>query len=223
MENYDRLKIELFKIIKIVFGLFVFALGTVCILNARIGVGPWDIFHQGISNVTGITVGQASISMGVLIVGLDIYLGQAIGFATIANMILIGSFMDLLMIADFVPKPETFLPSLILLIVGLFLHGIGVFLYIAVGWGAGPRDGLMVVLVKKTGKSVRLIKTIIEFFAAAGGYLLGGDLGMGTLIVAFLSGPIWQFIFQLFKFNINEVEHLSVQEHIKLIKSNLAK
>lgn len=218
MENNKTFKVTSLKIFRLVFGLFVFAMGTVCILNAEIGVGPWDIFHQGISKLTGITVGQASISMGIIIIVLDIYLGQPIGWGTIANMILIGSFMDLLMVADFIPKPEGFLPSLILLVIGLFFHGIGVYLYIAVGWGAGPRDGLMVVLMNKTGKSVRLIKTIIEFFAAAGGYLLGGNLGIGTLIVAFLSGPIWQFIFNLLKFNINEVEHISVQEHLRLLR-----
>lgn len=216
--NKTLIKQTSLKIIRLIFGLFVFALGTVCILNAKIGVAPWDVFHQGVSKLTGITVGQASISMGVIIVALDIYLGQPIGWGSIANMLLIGTFIDLLMLGNIVPIFEGFLPSLILLLIGLVLHGFGVFLYIAVGWGAGPRDGLMVVLMKKTGKSVRLIKSILEILAVSAGFLLGGNLGIGTIIVAFLSGPIWQYIFKLLKFNVNDVEHRSIQDDFKLLK-----
>lgn len=223
MVERTKIKEVSFNIIRLVFGLFVFALGTVCILNAKIGVAPWDVFHQGVSKVTGITVGQASISMGLIIVFLDIYLGQPIGWGTIANMLLIGTFIDLLMASGLVPTFESFIPSLILLFLGLILHGLGVFLYIAVGWGAGPRDGLMVVLMKKTGKSVRLIKSILEVFAVSVGFLLGGNLGVGTLIVAFLSGPIWQYIFKLFKFNVNEVEHRAMQDDLKLLKEKYSK
>ncbi len=219
----SKLKTISFNIFRLIFGLFVFSLGTVCILNAKIGVAPWDVFHQGVSRVTGITVGQASISMGLIIVFLDIYLGQPIGWGTIANMLLIGTFIDLLMMANILPSFEAFLPSLILLLVGLIFHGLGVFLYIAVGWGAGPRDGLMVVLMKKTGKSVRLIKSILELFAVSVGFLLGGNLGVGTLIVAFLSGPIWQYIFKLFKFDVNAVEHRAIQDDFRKLKDKYSK
>lgn len=217
------LRTTMIKMMKFVFGLFVFAAGTVCILNAAIGVGPWDVFHQGVSKQTGITVGQASIYLGLIILVLDIYLGQPIGWGTIGNMILIGTFVDLIMLSGLIPRPEKFFNSLILLSVGLLLHGLGVYLYISVGWGAGPRDGLMVILVKKTGKSVRLIKSIQEIFAVSIGYLLGGNLGIGTLIVAFLSGPIWQFIFKLFKFDVNEVEHRAIQNDIKFIRDKYFK
>ena len=217
------LKTTSFNIIRLVFGLFVFSVGTVCILNARIGVAPWDVFHQGVSRLTGITVGRASIFMGVIIVALDIYLGQPIGWGSIANMLLIGTFIDLLMLGNNVPSFEGFFPSLILLLIGIVFHGLGVFLYIAVGWGAGPRDGLMVVLMKKTGKSVRLIKSVIEVFAVSIGYLLGGNLGVGTIIVAFLSGPIWQYIFKALKFNVNDVEHRSIQDDFRLLKEKYSK
>ena len=127
------------------------------------------------------------------------------------------------MLNNLVPFFEGYLPRIIQLFVGIAINGIAVFLYMGVGWGAGPRDGLMVALMIRTGKSIRLIKSIIEGFAVVVGFILGGNLGIGTLIAAFLSGPIWQYIYKLLKFNVDEVEHLSIQEHLKLIKNNLPK
>ncbi|MDR7871144.1 MAG: hypothetical protein RIN55_09810 [Tissierellaceae bacterium] len=213
-----NIKATSLKIVRLVFGFLLFAVGTVCIINAKIGVSPWDVFHQGLSKLTGITLGQASISTGVIIIAIDIYLGQPIGWSTVSNMLLIGTFIDLLMLGNLVPSPESFIPSLILLLFGIVLQGFAVFLYMPVGWGAGPRDGLMVVLMNKTGKSVRFIKSIIEIFAVSIGYLLGGNLGVGTIIFAFMTGPIWQYIFKLLKFNVNEVEHRFIQDDIKLLK-----
>lgn len=206
------------KIFRLVFGLFVFAAGVVCVLNAAIGVAPWDVLHQGVSNVTGITVGKANIYSGVIIIAIDIYLGQAVGWGTISNMILIGTFIDLLMLNNLIPSFEGFMPSLIFLLIGIVIQGLGVFLYMGVGWGAGPRDGLMVVLTKRTGKSVRLIKSSIEVCAVVVGYLLGGNLGVGTVIMALLSGPVWQFLFKHLKFNVSAIEHRFIQDDILLLK-----
>lgn len=222
-DNNNMLKITLQKFLRLILGLFVHAIGVVCILNARVGVAPWDVLHQGLSGLIGITVGQANISTGLIIVVLDIYLGQPIGFGTISNMFLLGTFMDVLMLNNLVPFFEGYLPRILQMFAGIAINGIAVFLYMGVGWGAGPRDGLMVALMKRTGRSVRFIKTVIEGFAVVVGFILGGNLGIGTIIVAFLSGPIWQYMYKILKFDLNEVEHLSIQEHIKLIKENIAK
>lgn len=211
----ETFKVLSFNIIKLTFGLFVFGVGTVCLLNAQIGVASWDVLHQGISNVTGMTVGIANIFVGFLVLLIDILLKQDIGWSTIANMILIGVYVDILMFYNLVPIFEGFLPSLILLLIGIILQGIGFYIYISVGWGAGPRDGLMVVLMKRTGKSVRFMKSFLETLVVAIGYLLGGNLGVGTLIVALFSGAIWQFIFKLIKFDVNGVKHISIQEQFK--------
>lgn len=220
--NKKKLKTILFNIFRLVFGLFVFGLGTVCMLNAKIGVAPWDVFHQGISNVTGTTVGRANICVGFIILVIDIFLGQDIGWSTIANMILIGVFVDILMFYNLVPIFDAFLPSLILLLIGIIVQGIGFYIYITAGWGAGPRDGLMVVLMKRTGKSVRLIKSFIEVLAVAIGYILGGNLGIGTIIVAFLIGPIWQYLFKLIKFDLDALEHRFIKDDIKFLKEKFS-
>ena len=215
----NKLKIA----IKLVFGLFLFALGIVLTLNAGIGVAPWDVFHQGVSKVTGITIGKASIYSGLIIIVLDIILGQDIGWATICNMILIGTFIDILMLNNLVPIFKSFLPSLIMLLLGIAVQGYGCYFYISAGLGAGPRDGLMVVLTKRTGKSVRLIKSAIEIPAVTLGYILGGNLGIGTIIMAFFSGQIWQLVFKSLDFNIGGVEHRYLKDDILYLKDKFNK
>lgn len=215
------MKNKLIVAIKLVFGLFVFALGVVFTMNAGIGVAPWDVFHQGISKVTGITVGRANIYMGMIIIILDIVLGQAIGWATVCNMILIGTFMDILMLNNLVPIFQGFLPRLIMLILGMIIEGYGCYLYISAGLGAGPRDGLMVVLTNKTGKPVGIIKSIIEICAVTVGFILGGNLGIGTLIMAIFTGQIWEIIFKSVNFNVSGVEHRFIQDDIQYLKEKI--
>lgn len=219
----ETLKIITFKTFKLAFGLFVFGIGLVCLLNAQIGVASWDVLHQGISIVTGMTVGKANIFVGFGILIINILLKQDIGWGTIANMILIGVYVDILMFYNLVPIFEGFLPSLILLLIGIILQGIGFYIYISVGWGAGPRDGLMVALMKRTGRPVRFMKSLIEILVVAIGYLLGGNLGIGTFIVAFFSGAIWQFLFKLLRFDVTEVKHVYIREHYKLMCKSLSK
>ncbi len=204
--------------IKLVFGLFLFALGVVFTMNAGIGVAPWDVLHQGISKVTGITVGRANIYMGLVIIILDIVLGQAIGWATVCNMILIGTFIDILMLNNLVPVFDGFFPSLIMLILGMIIEGYGCYFYISAGLGAGPRDGLMVVLTKRTGKPVGIIKSLIEICAVSIGFLLGGNLGIGTLIMAIFTGQVWQIVFKTVDFDVSEVDHRFIQDDIKYLK-----
>lgn len=215
------MKNKLIVAIKLVFGLFVFALGVVFTMNAGIGVAPWDVFHQGISKVTGITVGRANIYMGMIIIILDIVLGQAIGWATVCNMILIGTFMDILMLNNLVPIFQGFLPRLIMLILGMIIEGYGCYLYISAGLGAGPRDGLMVVLTNKTGKPVGIIKSIIEICAVTVGFILGGNLGIGTLIMAIFTGQIWEIIFKSVNFDVSGVEHRFIQDDIQYLKEKI--
>lgn len=205
-------------LIKLILGLFLFAVGIVMTINANLGVAPWDVFHHGLSLTTNITMGSASILVGILIVLIDISLGQNIGWATIMNMLLIGAFMDILMLNNLIPIAHSFLPGIIMLLTGILIEGYGCWIYISVGMGAGPRDGLMVVLTKKTGKSVRLVKSLVDVCAVTTGYLLGGKLGIGTLIMALLGGQIFQFAFRTVKFDVKGIHHRFIQDDIKLLK-----
>lgn len=206
------------QITRVVFGLFLFALGIVMTVNANLGVSPWDVFHQGLSKTFGITLGRANIITGLFIIVLDVALGQTIGWATIMNMLLIGTFIDILMLNNLVPVFDSFIPSLIMLLLGVLIEGYGCYIYISGGMGAGPRDGLMVVLTRRTGKSVRLIKSAIEIIVVTVGILLGGKFGIGTLIMALFGGMILQFAFKTVNFRVNQVQHRFIQDDLKLIK-----
>ncbi len=206
------------QIARVVFGLFLFALGIVMTVNANLGVSPWDVFHQGLSKTFGITLGRANIITGFFIIGLDVVLGQTIGWATIMNMLLIGTFIDILMLNNLVPVFDSFVPSLIMLLLGVLIEGYGCFIYISGGMGAGPRDGLMVVLTRRTGKSVRVIKSAIEVIVVTVGIILGGKFGIGTLIMALFGGMIFQFAFKTVNFKVNQVQHRFIQDDLKLLK-----
>lgn len=212
------MKNKLIRSFRLIFGLFLFAFGIVMTINAGLGVAPWDVFHQGLSNVVGITMGKASILVGLFVVILNVVLGQPIGWATILNMLLIGFFMDVLMLNHLIPVFNNNFLNFVMLLLGVFIEGTGCWLYISAGLGAGPRDGLMVVLTKRTGKSVRFIKSILEVGAVTIGYFLGGSVGIGTLIMALLGGPIFQLVFKLVKFSVKDVEHRFIQDDIKFIK-----
>ncbi|HMM69650.1 MAG TPA: hypothetical protein PKD08_04070 [Gudongella oleilytica] len=206
------------QVARVVFGLFLFALGIVMTVNANLGVSPWDVFHQGLSKTFGITLGRANIITGFFIIGLDVVLGQTIGWATIMNMLLIGTFIDILMLNNLVPVFDSFIPSLIMLLLGVLIEGYGCYIYISGGMGAGPRDGLMGVLTRRTRRSVRLIKSAIEVIVVTVGIFLGGKFGIGTLIMALFGGAIFQFAFKTVNFKVNQVQHRFIQDDLKLLK-----
>lgn len=217
MKNLSKRCIRLFA------GYFVCALGMVMTMNANLGFAPWDILHQGIGNVTGLTIGKANIILGFIIVLIDIFLGEHIGWGTVLNMIFVGVFIDIIMINGLVPMFTSFIPSLLILLLGVLTLGYGVFIYMGAGFGAGPRDALMVGLTKRTGKSVRFVKNTVEILALTLGYFLGGIPGIGTAILAVSGGYFFQFAFKTVNFNVAEVEHRLIIDDIRYFKEKLEK
>ncbi|MDR7855086.1 hypothetical protein [Tissierella sp.] len=209
--------------IRLFVGYFVCAIGMVMTINANLGVAPWDVLHQGLGNVTGLTLGKANIMVGLTIIIIDIVLGQNIGWGTIFNMTSIGVFIDILMSNNLIPIFDSFLPSLLMMIIGMIILGYGVFIYIGAGYGAGPRDGLMVALTIITKKSVRFVKNSVEILALVVGYFLGGSVGIGTAIMSILGGYFFQFAFKTVNFNVSEVKHRWIKDDIKFIKEKLVK
>lgn len=193
---------------RLILGILLYALGIVLSINANLGVSPWDTFHQGISNLVNITFGQASIAVGFIIVLLNLYLKENIGIGTILNMVLIGIFIDLIMYYNLIPIMDSLIPGLIMIILSMFVIALATYCYIGAGFGSGPRDGLMVGLTKKTGRPVGLIRGLIELAVLIIGFLLGGKVGIGTVILAFGIGPIVQFTFNKLNFEVGDVEHI---------------
>ncbi len=205
------------RVVKLFFGIFLYALGIVMTINANLGLAPWDVFHQGLANNINITMGQASICVGLVIVVLDSFLGERLGWGTLANMVFIGLIMDILMLNHIVPVFQSVYLRYLLMLLGMFTIGIASYFYISAALGSGPRDGLMVAMTKKTTKSVRFIRNSIELGALAVGYLMGGSIGIGTVIMALTSGYFVQFAFRLFRYNVKETKHRFIDEDIKYL------
>ncbi|MGE4282878.1 MAG: YitT family protein [Clostridia bacterium] len=211
------------RVIQLFLGLFLFAVGIVMTINANFGLAPWDVFHQGISAKTNITLGQVSIIAGIILIIINSFLGERTGWGTLANMLFVGLFLDFLMLNKFIPTFTHELPRFLMLLAGMFIIGVGSYFYLRVGLGSGPRDGLMIALTKKTQKSVGFIRNVIESGVLILGYLLGGYIGIGTLVVALTIGYFIQFAFKIFHFNVSEVKHRFIDEDIKWLLRRLVK
>lgn len=168
-------------------GLFLFACGVVCFLDARLGLPPWDVLHQGLAKHTPITFGEANIAVGIVVLALSYFLGARIGIGTVANATLIGAFVSLLQLVHL--EPASLVARGGLLAVGLALFGVGSAFYIGADLGAGPRDSLMLVGAQRTGRRVGVVRFAIEAAVLAIGFGLGGSLGVGTVLFAALIGP----------------------------------
>lgn len=205
------------RIAKLSLGLCLYAIGIVMTINANLGLAPWEIFHQGLSIKIGITMGQASIFVGLVFVILNSLLGERLGWGTLSNMVFIGLLLDILMLNHIIPVFQSIIPRFIMMLMGVFTIGIASYFYISAGFGSGPRDGLMVALTKKTTRSVRFIRNSIEISALIAGYILGGSAGIGTLIMAVTAGYFVQFSFKLFKYDLKETKHRFIDEDIKYL------
>jgi uncharacterized membrane protein YczE len=176
------------RLVQLYAGLIVFAFGEVLILRAALGVIPWDVFHQGLVNHFGLTIGQWSIIVGALVLLMWIPLREKPGLGTVSNVFVIGFFVDVFL--GVVPAPDALWLRIAFLVAGIVINGVATAAYIGALLGPGPRDGLMTGLVRRTGGSVRVVRTSIEVVVVIVGWLLGGNLGLGTVAFALLIGPV---------------------------------
>ena len=198
------------------FGLFLFALGAVMMLYADLGLSSWGVFQYGLMNTIGLTFGQASqlVGLGVLLLGW--ILGFPPGFGTVMNMFFIGYFIDRIMEWWAAPSYGNLVLQLALLIGGMAMIGIASFFYLSPKLGAGPRDGLMIGLVRKLNRPVGQVRGAIEVTVTVLGYLMGGPVGIGTVIAAFSVGYFVQLAFNLGKYDRN-AKHMDFPDLAKYL------
>ncbi len=176
-------------------------------VNANLGLAPWEAFHIGLSQSTGLSFGTISIIVGFLIIGVTYQLYESIGLGTIASNFFVGIFVDILFTFKVIPVATSFFQGLFMIFLGMVLLAFATYYYIGSAFGTGPRDGLMVALTRELNKPVGLIRGTIELSVLALGYLLGAKIGIGTLIIGIGIGPIIQIIFQFLKFDVKNIEH----------------
>ncbi len=180
-------------------GLFLFAAGIVALLESRLGLSPWDVLHQGLARHTPLSFGAANIAVSVLVVTVAWLLGARIGVATVANAVLVGSFVEVLSSLEWVAAlaAEPLRVRVALLAAGLALMGAGTGLYLGADLGAGPRDSLMVVGARRTPFRIGLVRAVLELGALGAGFALGGTVGVGTVAFAVAIGPSVELSFSL--------------------------
>lgn len=180
------------RLIQLYAGLVLYGVSMALIIRSALGNMPWDVLHQGLAGRMGWSIGAVSILVGALVLLCWIPLRQRPGLGTVSNVVVIGLAVDATL--ALVPAPSPLPLRVGLLVAGVLLNAVATAAYIGVHLGPGPRDGLMTGLVRRTGRSVRLVRTSIEVAVVATGWLLGGTLGVGTVVYAVAIGPLVQVL-----------------------------
>ena len=175
---------------KLLVGLWIFGTGEAMLVASELGNSPWVVLSEGIEVQTALSVGVATVVVSFVVLLMWIPLRQRPGLGTVANAIVIGVAIDVSLL--WLPELSTLAPRYGLVVGGIALVGLGSGLYLTCFLGPGPRDGLMTGISRRTGLSLRAVRTGIEVAALTGGWLLGGTVGVGTLAFALLVGPAVQ-------------------------------
>ena len=206
------------RLVKLVFGLFLFALGSFLTIQANIGLASWEAFSMGLAYLTDQTYGNILIISGFVILVIDVALKEKIGFGTILNTILIGTFVDLIQAVDLIPQMNNFFSGVLMLLLGQLSICIGSYFYIGASLGCGPRDALMVALGKRLPKvPIGIVRGVIEGTVLLIGWLLGAKVGIGTVISVFGISFILEVTFNILHFDVPNIEHESIVDTVRTL------
>ena len=175
------------RLIELYAGLLIYGCSDAMLLLAGLGVDPWDVLHQGLSRRLGLGVGTWSVIVGALVLPLWLPLRQRPGLGTLSNVVVVGLVVDLVL--ALAPTPHALALRVALMVGAVLLNGVATGAYIGAGLGPGPRDGLMTGLGRR-GHSLRVVRTCIELAVLLGRVLLGGSVGVGTVVYALGIGPL---------------------------------
>ena len=196
------------RLTKLIFGLFLCALGSYMGIQANVGFAPWECFQMGIMYKTGFMYGNIVVSVGLIIILVDLILKEKIGVGTICNAMFVGKFTDLFNYIDLIPRLENFALGVCLLFAGQVVLSVGTYYYISDCMGAGPRDSFMVAIGRRLNKfPIGAVRWIIEITVITLGWLMGAKVGVGTLISVCGMSTIMEYTFRFFKFDIKSVKH----------------
>ncbi|BBC38076.1 uncharacterized protein SGFS_093700 [Streptomyces graminofaciens] len=184
------------RLLQLYTGLALYGASSALLVEAGLGLEPWNVLHQGLAELTGLTIGVVSIIVGAAVLLLWIPLRQRPGLGTVSNVFVVGIAMDATL--ALVPEAHSMAVRIPLLAAGIVLNGVATGLYIAARFGPGPRDGLMTGLHRRTGRSIRLMRTAVEVAVVATGFALGGTIGIGTVLYAVSIGPLAQLFLRAF-------------------------
>ena len=197
--------------IKIVFGLLVFSFGVHLTIYANIGLAPWDCLGMGIANHTPLNYGLAMTAVAVTVLVIDILLKERIGFGTIIDAVLTGNFVQMFNSLNHLPGNNNFFLGIVIMLMGFVFMDVGMWFYMSAQQCCGPRDSLLVAIGKRMPKvPIGIVNIVILAAVLLAGYLLGGPVGIGTLISVFGSGAVMQLVYSIIKFEPRKMKHRDV-------------
>lgn len=204
--------------IEIVFGLAIFAAGVHFTIVANIGLAPWDCLGMGISYHSPLNYGIAMTSVSVLILVIDLWMKEKIGFGTIIDALLTGNFTNFFIeISPF--KPNNLFTSILFIVIGLLLMALGQYFYMKAGQGCGPRDSFLIGVGKRLSNiPIGMVEILIFLLVLIAGYLLGGPVGIGTIVTTGCCGIAMQIVFNILKFEPRNIQHQDVFQTIRQLK-----
>jgi uncharacterized protein len=194
----DDLRLWLWQFLILVIGLFFFALALMLSIYANVGANSWMVFHDGIAIQTPLTIGQASQSVGLVMILVSWLVGLRPGMGTVLNMLLVGWFMDLIVWTGWIDYATSLPVQLSMLGTSILVLGLSSGMYIKAGFGAGPRDSFNLAMIELTNLSITVSRWAIEGTVVIAGILMGGQFGFGTIIYALLIGPAVGLGFRVF-------------------------
>lgn len=200
-------------------GQILCALSIVCMLQANIGSSPWTVFQQGLTNMIPISFGTANVLVNVAIISAAFLLGEKLGFGSLFCVFLPGPCIDVIQHFHLVPLQHSLLGGILMMLLGLELLALSTYVYMKEGLGSGPRDALMVALAKKSGKSAGFCRICLDTGAITLGWLMGGVVGIGTVISMVGIGALIDCNFALFRFDPTALH----QEHCRETIQNMAR
>lgn len=189
-------RLPLRRLVQLYIGLWIYGLAAAFQVRSQLGLDPWDTFHQGLAKHLGLAIGTVVIIIGAAVLLLWIPLRQWPGLGTLSNVVLIGVSLNVSL--DLLPTGGPLAWRVVEMVGGIALGGVATGMYIGANFGPGPRDGLMTGLARRTGRSIRLTRTAIEVTVLAAGWVLGGTVGVGTVLYAVGIGPLAQIFLPIF-------------------------
>ena len=196
-------------------GLLVSAVGITMMLQANVGLEPWSVLQNGMSIFFGITYGTAAMIVGAVVIAIAFFCGESFGIGTLANIFVCPVFIDILLYLDWIPLANSLWSGLAMLLIGMELLALGTWMYMQSALGSGPRDALMVVLARKTHRSVGVCRATVELIAIFVGWRLGGQVGIGTVIAGVGVGTLFNLNFALLHFKAADLHQENLPETLR--------
>ena len=198
-------------------GQILCAVAIVLMLQANIGVSPWSVLKQGLTNVTGMTFGTADVLTNVLIIAAAMLLGERIGFGSAFCVFIPGPIIDVIQHYELIPLQHSLLGGIIMMVVGIEVLALSTRVYMREELGSGPRDALMVALAKKTGRTAGFCRICLDAVVVVAGWLMGGQVGIGTIMSMFGTGTFIELTFRLAHITPKELGQESLGDTLRAL------